>query len=124
MNGEMEVPVLIFKIRRQHLLSDSVRELANKSPEDLRKELRVHFVGEEALDEGGVQKEWFQLVVRQLFDPNFGMFTLDATTHNYWFNSASQDFNELRLIGKVRHAHANTPLTHTHGTDPLRVSRR
>ena len=102
MNGEVEVPVLIFKIRRQHLLSDSVRELANKGPEDLRKELRVHFVGEEALDEGGVQKEWFQLVVRQIFDPNFGMFTLDPVTHNYWFNPASQDFNELKLIGKVR----------------------
>jgi ubiquitin-protein ligase E3 A len=100
-SGHPEIPVLIFKIRRQHLLSDSVRELSHKAPEDLRKELRVSFIGEEALDEGGVQKEWFQLVIRLIFDPNYGMFTLDPGTHNYWFSTTSQDFAELTLIGKV-----------------------
>jgi hypothetical protein len=30
---------------------------------------QVHFVGEEAIDEGGVQKEFFQLIVRETFDP-------------------------------------------------------
>ncbi len=32
---------------------------------------QVHFVGEEAIDEGGVQKEFFQLIVRETFDPKF-----------------------------------------------------
>lgn len=26
------------------------------------------------IDEGGVQKEFFQLIVRQMFDLNYGMF--------------------------------------------------
>jgi ubiquitin-protein ligase E3 A len=34
--------------------------------------LRVQFVGEEGIDEGGVQKEFFQLIVRELFDPKYG----------------------------------------------------
>lgn len=36
--------------------------------------LQVKFVGEEGVDEGGVQKEFFQLLVRQCFNPEFGMF--------------------------------------------------
>jgi len=38
----------------------------------------VHFVGEEALDEGGVQKEFFQLILREIFDPKYG--TLNCTS--------------------------------------------
>lgn len=36
--------------------------------------LQVKFVGEEGVDEGGPQKEFFQLLVRQCFNPEFGMF--------------------------------------------------
>jgi hypothetical protein len=32
----------------------------------------VIFKGEEGIDEGGVQKEFFQLIVRQMFDLNYG----------------------------------------------------
>ncbi len=32
------------------------------------------FVGEEGLDQGGVTKEYFQIVVRQLFDPAYAIF--------------------------------------------------
>lgn len=33
--------------------------------EDLKKPLRVQFVGEEGIDEGGLQKEYFQVHVKQ-----------------------------------------------------------
>jgi hypothetical protein len=36
---------------------------------NLRKPLRVIFEGEPGIDAGGVQKEFFQLLVRDLFDP-------------------------------------------------------
>lgn len=44
------------------------------NPIDLRKQLRVEFDGEEGIDEGGIQKEFFQLIVEQLFDPMYGRF--------------------------------------------------
>jgi ubiquitin-protein ligase E3 A len=36
----------------------------------------VKFVngGEEGLDQGGLQKEMFQVAVQQLFDPDYGMY--------------------------------------------------
>ena len=45
--------------------------------EDLKKPLKVQFVGEDGIDEGGVQKEFFQLIMSQIFDVNYGMFTYD-----------------------------------------------
>lgn len=43
--------------------------------DELKKPLKVQFVGEQAVDEGGVTKEFFQIIVRQLFQPEFGAFS-------------------------------------------------
>ncbi len=45
---------------------------AELNPTDLRKQLRVEFKDEEGIDEGGVQKEFFQLLIEKLFDPMNG----------------------------------------------------
>lgn len=50
---------------------------AMDNPQDLKKQLIVEFEGEHAMDEGGVSKEFFQLVVEEIFNPDFGKF---ATT--------------------------------------------
>ena len=39
---------------------------------DLKKKLKVTFVGEPGLDMGGLTKEWFLLLIRQIFDPDYG----------------------------------------------------
>lgn len=39
---------------------------------DLKKKLRVTFVGEAGLDLGGLTKEWFLLLVRQVFHTDYG----------------------------------------------------
>lgn len=55
------------------------------------------------VDEGGVSKEFFQLVVEQLFNPDFGMFTLDEDTRSYWFNPTSFEADaQFGLIGEDR----------------------
>ena len=46
--------------------------ICENRPEDLRKQLRVKFDGEEGIDEGGVQKEFFQLIIEELFNPEIG----------------------------------------------------
>ena len=40
---------------------------------DLKKPLKVQFVGEDGIDEGGVQKEFFQLTMGQIFDVDYGL---------------------------------------------------
>jgi len=34
--------------------------------------LRIEFAGEEGVDAGGLKKEWFLLLVRELLDPRYG----------------------------------------------------
>lgn len=46
--------------------------ICENRPEDLRKQLRVKFDGEDGIDEGGVQKEFFQLIIEELFNPEIG----------------------------------------------------
>lgn len=46
--------------------------IADLNPIDLRKQLRIEFNGEDGVDEGGLQKEFFQLLVEKLFDPVYG----------------------------------------------------
>jgi len=41
---------------------------------DLKKKLKVTFAGEPGLDMGGLTKEWFLLLVRQIFQPEYGNF--------------------------------------------------
>lgn len=40
-------------------------------------------MGEQGIDEGGVKKEFFLLLVRQLFDPNYGMFKYLEVSFDY-----------------------------------------
>jgi hypothetical protein len=97
--GTWEAPALVLRVRREHLIQDTLDQINQYEASELKKELRVQFVGEEAIDEGGVKKELFQLILRQIFDPQFGMFTYSTEMHSYWFNSNSTDFGEFKLIG-------------------------
>jgi hypothetical protein len=56
--------------------------------------VQVKFVGEEGVDEGGPQKEFFQLLVRECFNPEFGMFV-----HRWvrgWLTGAPQTWRSCR----------------------------
>eukprot|EP01121_Diplochlamys_sp_Union-15-3_P020364 TRINITY_DN7930_c0_g1_i1.p1 TRINITY_DN7930_c0_g1~~TRINITY_DN7930_c0_g1_i1.p1 ORF type:complete len:552 (-),score=66.99 TRINITY_DN7930_c0_g1_i1:28-1683(-) len=92
---------LICNVNRSNLIDESLTQLSNHHPEDLKKPLKIRFSGEEGVDEGGVQKEWFQLITRELFDPKYGMFDQIEDTRCHWFSSTSRDFREYELIGIV-----------------------
>ncbi|ORY03884.1 HECT-domain-containing protein [Basidiobolus meristosporus CBS 931.73] len=98
-------PYLVLEIRRSHIIRDALFQLESKTTKDLKKQLRVQFVGEEGVDEGGVQKEFFQLVVSEMFDPKYGMFTFNEETRTCWFISNplvdEAQLEEYRLIGRL-----------------------
>ncbi|GFR03913.1 probable E3 ubiquitin-protein ligase HECTD2 [Trichonephila clavata] len=68
---DIDVFFLNLNVRRSHLVSDSLNEIARKQS-DLKKKLKVTFVGEPGLDMGGLTKEWFLLLIKQIFDPDYG----------------------------------------------------
>ena len=49
-----DVPFLIFRVRRAHIVEDTYQNINNYGDEDLSNPLRVIFDGEEAVDAGGI----------------------------------------------------------------------
>ncbi|KAJ8298474.1 hypothetical protein KUTeg_025005 [Tegillarca granosa] len=103
MHGLPPVPFLRLRVRRDHLIDDalvSLEMVAMDNPQDLKKQLFVEFEGEQGLDEGGVSKEFFQLVIEEIFNPDFGMFTYSEETRQFWFNPTSfENDGQFTLIG-------------------------
>lgn len=103
--GGMQHPYLKVKIRRDYLIDDALAELevvAMTNPKDLKKQIFIEFDGEAGIDEGGVSKEFFQLIVEEIFNPNFGMFIFNEDTRTCWFNSFSfENEAQFTLIGIV-----------------------
>ncbi|KAJ9655335.1 putative E3 ubiquitin-protein ligase [Neophaeococcomyces mojaviensis] len=80
---------LVLKVRRDCVVDDSLKsvsEAVGRGGNDIKKGLRIDFVGEEGVDAGGLRKEWFLLLVREIFNPNFGLFVYDEESQYCYFN--------------------------------------
>ncbi|KAG6448074.1 hypothetical protein O3G_MSEX005305 [Manduca sexta] len=99
------MPFLRLKVRRSHIIDDALVELEMIAMEralDLKKQLVVEFEGEQGVDEGGVSKEFFQLIVEEIFNPDYGMFTQHQDSRTVWFNPTSFETDaQFTLIGIV-----------------------
>lgn len=58
---------LVLEVRRDNIYNDTVQKLRAASPAALACPLRVKFEGEEGIDEGGLVKEFFHLVLPKFF---------------------------------------------------------
>ncbi|XP_010023233.1 PREDICTED: probable E3 ubiquitin-protein ligase HERC4 isoform X3 [Nestor notabilis] len=79
-------PCLILMVRRDNIVGDAVEVLRKTKNVDYKKPLKVIFVGEEAVDAGGVRKEFFLLIMRELLDPKYGMFRYYEESRLIWFS--------------------------------------
>lgn len=97
-----------LKLKRNSVLEDSYRRiLAVKRPELLKARLWVEFEGEKGLDYGGVAREWFFLMSKEMFNPYYGLFEYSATdNYTLQINPNSGLCNEdhlsyFKFIGRV-----------------------
>ncbi|KAL2265492.1 hypothetical protein VTJ83DRAFT_6592 [Remersonia thermophila] len=113
-NGQQQrpqYPPLQISVRREHVFHDSFKSLYFKSgPEMKFGKLNIRFHGEEGVDAGGVTREWFQVLARQMFDPNYALFipvSSDRTTFHPNKLSGINDEHLMffkfigRIIGKA-----------------------
>ncbi|XP_054030574.1 probable E3 ubiquitin-protein ligase HERC4 isoform X1 [Melanerpes formicivorus] len=95
-------PCLILMVRRDNIVGDAVEVLRKTKNVDYKKPLKVIFVGEEAVDAGGVRKEFFLLIMRELLDPKYGMFRCYEESRLIWFSDKTfEDSDLFHLIGVV-----------------------
>uniref|UniRef100_A0A0G4FMN8 HECT domain-containing protein n=1 Tax=Chromera velia CCMP2878 TaxID=1169474 RepID=A0A0G4FMN8_9ALVE len=98
----MTIPFFVLSVRRDRLLHDTMGLLLQAKPLELRRPLKVKFEGEEGIDEGGVKREFFSILIRELLNPNFGMFSYNEDTRIHWFNGNSLETKrEFVLVGAL-----------------------
>ncbi|KAG8764160.1 hypothetical protein FRC11_003016 [Ceratobasidium sp. 423] len=66
---------LQLNLRRPHVFEDSFQNLQRKTGDQIKYgKLSVRFYNEEGVDAGGVTREWFQILARQMFNPDYALF--------------------------------------------------
>ncbi|XP_029430182.1 E3 ubiquitin-protein ligase NEDD4 [Rhinatrema bivittatum] len=97
-----------MKLRRSAILEDSYRRiLAIKRADLLKARLWIEFDNEKGLDYGGVAREWFFLISKEMFNPYYGLFEYSAAdNYTLQINPNSGLCNEdhlsyFKFIGRV-----------------------
>lgn len=84
-------PYYVLKVDRKKMFQETLQKVKLAKATDLRKKLKVVFVGEDGIDAGGVTREFFHLLSEDLFDVNSGMWSdrYDSVGGEpiTWFNS-------------------------------------
>lgn len=89
------------KVRREYIVQDSLRCIQLNST-NLKKSLRVLFIGEPGIDAGGLKKEWFLLLSKALFSPSTGMLMNVEDSNYLWFSVvALEKFEIYYLFGAI-----------------------
>ena len=96
---------IVLHLRRDHVFEDSFREFRRPS-EELKGNLYIQFEGEEGQDVGGLLREWYLIIAREMFNPNYALFQLTPGDRVTYIPNPSSQINPnhldyFRFIGKV-----------------------
>lgn len=105
-SSEAHAGTIRIKVRRDRVFDDSYHQLRNKKPDQMKGRLHVQFNGEEGVDAGGVTREWYVILARQIFDPNYVLFTRSAAKaatyqpdKRSYINS--EHLENFRFVGRI-----------------------
>ncbi|XP_036385342.1 E3 ubiquitin-protein ligase NEDD4-like isoform X6 [Megalops cyprinoides] len=97
-----------MKLHRNNIFEESYRRIMSlKRPDTLKARLWIEFESEKGLDYGGVAREWFFLLSKEMFNPYYGLFEYSATdNYTLQINPNSGLCNEdhlsyFKFIGRV-----------------------
>jgi len=101
MMGQQSIsPYFVLRVSRERIVLDTLSQILLYTDNEFKKPLKVVFDDEEGVDAGGVRKEYYQLMTKQLLDPDYGMFRYYPDSRMLWFNSDSYESREeFELIG-------------------------
>ncbi|TLD36775.1 hypothetical protein E2P81_ATG02557 [Venturia nashicola] len=92
-------PSLQLSVRRDQVFLDSFKSLYYKKADEFKYgKLSIRFSGEEGVDAGGVSREWFQVLTKQMFDPNYALFNPVASDRTTFHPNSQSGINEQHLM--------------------------
>ncbi|KAJ3314833.1 putative E3 ubiquitin-protein ligase HTD2 [Boothiomyces sp. JEL0838] len=105
-------PYLQLEVRRANIIRDTLYQLEGKTNHDLKKQLRVSFLGEDGIDEGGIQKDsrtsWFSYWEGSLDEETLAEYSLLGKLIGLaFYNGVALDINFTAAVYKKL---VNTPV--------------
>ncbi|KAL8661542.1 MAG: hypothetical protein Q9202_005487 [Teloschistes flavicans] len=100
-------PPLQLNVRRDQVFLDSYKFMHFKSGDEIKYgKLNIRFHGEEGVDAGGVSREWFQVLSRQMFNPDYALFVPVASDRTTFHPNKLSKVNEehldfFKFIGRI-----------------------
>ena len=98
-------PGLRFSVRRNEIFMDSFNHIMNKNPGQLKGKLWVKFQGEDGEDAGGVSREWFLNLSKEVFNENYALFKNSDNQTTFQPNPNSgidpQHCKYFRFVGRI-----------------------
>lgn len=96
---------LRLNLRRKHVFEDSFHAFNHRSADELRGRLQITFVDEEGVDAGGLSREFFAILAKEMFNPNYALFmsTEDGCTFQPNPNSSINldHLRYFRFVGRI-----------------------
>jgi len=97
---------LNLEIDRRCILQSTFESMHTMKEPRLRKPTNIQFLDEEGVDGGGLTKEWYHLLTRDIFSPQFNLFQSLNVNNPTYQPSASSSINPRHLeyftfVGKI-----------------------
>jgi len=93
-------------VRRARVFEESFQALRHKTADEMRRRLSISFHNEEGMDAGGLTREWYHLLAREIFNPNYALF-LSTTGDGVTFQPNAQSWvnpdhlSYFKFIGRI-----------------------
>ncbi|UKK00161.2 E3 ubiquitin-protein ligase HUWE1 [Theileria orientalis] len=94
----LRIDPIKINVRRQHVFLDSYHQLRLKTSDEMKGKLTVSFGGEEGVDAGGLTREWYTILSKEIFNPNYALFTREGR---------KQEFNHPNPLSAINPDHLN-----------------
>jgi E3 ubiquitin-protein ligase HUWE1 len=94
-----------LQVRRDNIFEDSFHQLRSRTAEEMKGRLYVNFQNEDGVDAGGLTREWYLVLSREIFNPNYCLFLAagDGVTFqpNPLSNINSNHLDYFKFVGRV-----------------------
>ena len=93
-----------LRLSRRSIFEDSYNQLRSRPVREWIGRFHIEFMGEQGIDAGGLTREWFNILSREIFDPNYALFTsVDGATFqpNPLSNINSNHLSYFKFVGNV-----------------------
>eukprot|EP00731_Ephydatia_muelleri_P015710 Em0009g134a len=99
-----KVPICKFYVRRGDILESSYRQVMKVESLELTAKLYIQFEDERGDDYGGLSREWFHLLSKEMFNPYYGLFEY-AASDNYTLQISPNSACITRTLTMVSDLH-------------------